>query len=128
MSKSVPIAHLRRNQDAAVRLPPPSLPKTYNELEPEVQDVFSLFLKIGVLERDETEAASDSDRFYAPRDVYAYAQQLNEDRPTLPCGHGGIRNPGDGVFTCTQDVCDAEFGQEEVQAYIDAAAAATDCD
>jgi hypothetical protein len=43
----------------------------------------------------------------------AVAQVRGRDAP-MPCGHAGIRNLGDGEYTCCYDACELTYERAEV--------------
>lgn len=50
-------------------------------------------------------------RYRTTRAAYRAAQRI--DPPTLtPCGHTGVRNLGDGVYTCSELDCSRRFDRE----------------
>lgn len=52
----------------------------------------------------------------APDDVLDRAQEYldDSDTPVPGCPHRGLRNLGDGVYTCCNDDCDNSCSREEV--------------
>ena len=54
--------------------------------------------------------------YRVPADVRERAQEIVERRDSpVGCGHSGIRNLGDGWYTCTSDNCDVRVRREEVE-------------
>lgn len=63
---------------------------------------------------------------HSGRDVYEYTltevavdlidhytvDDEEDDRIRGPCGHLGIKNLGDGWYSCSREECDAQFGRE----------------
>lgn len=51
------------------------------------------------------------------RRAYDRAETVAKDRDTLPCGHTGFTNLGDGDYGC--QVCDAVYDRETVEEVLD---------
>jgi hypothetical protein len=47
--------------------------------------------------------------------IRAYADDVIESRDSLPCGHGGFVNLGDGEFACSGEGCDARYERATVE-------------
>lgn len=50
---------------------------------------------------------------------YDAAREKWENAATMPCGHTGFSNLGDGEYTCSFDYCDERFDRETVKAAFD---------
>lgn len=51
---------------------------------------------------------------------YLHSRELNEKHPCVEEGHTGIRNLGDGEYTCTRDGCNERFDRETAKEIVDA--------
>lgn len=51
--------------------------------------------------------------------IEALVRDHLESMNTLPCDHSGIRNLGDGEYSCTVDACDAVYERETVEEVYD---------
>lgn len=50
--------------------------------------------------------------------VWDYVQEFREEATWTPCGHTGVRNLGDGDYTCTCDSCDETFDRDTAEQVI----------
>jgi len=75
-----------------------------------------ILLAVGYV-RNRTDALNPGqERIWEVEDVvHDYAAEVVDSlNSPCGCGHSGIRNLGDGVFTCSTDGCDVRVSREEV--------------
>jgi len=54
--------------------------------------------------------------YKVPQEIHRGATRIVDKRDVpMPCGHAGIRNLGDGEYSCSFDGCDRRFTREEVE-------------
>lgn len=100
---------LRANQAAAKALPEPGETWVTDDVADELAHrirkfVFSGAVRtVGYANRD-----TGAREYETTQEAYATAQRINP--PTAPCGHTGVRNLGDGIYSCCYDGCDETFG------------------
>ena len=113
-------AYLRSHPTAAHRLRRAPEPFSYPDLDVP-SDVFHSFIGRGIIKRDGTEAVTmDCGQTY-PRWTWTVADGVRTwidghvdppgECPEPDCEAAGIRNLGDGRYTCSRDECDSEFGR-----------------
>lgn len=115
-------ARLRHNPDAARALPAPE--DTYRMFEtPEVcHGAIRTFVIEGIVERVGTTDGTESGVcgiYRTPELVHEWIEDELRTQPTLPCGHGGFSNLGDGEYTCTEETCEARHDRATVAAVFD---------
>lgn len=113
----MPGAHtaLRARRDAAEALPHPRKEWIRSDMPPVLDAALQKFRNLGVVEVVASDRM-DSYRYNIYRTspaAYEYVDRLQE--PDSPCRHTGIRNLGDGQYTCSNDRCDARFGETVAQ-------------
>lgn len=104
---------LRANPDATTRLPSPAEEFRLADLPREVARVFKRFREHGVIDRV-GRTADGANTYRTDSGAYEVAREIREDRSTLPCGHGGMRNVRGGDYTCGNPDCDARYDRETV--------------
>ena len=110
---------LRVNKAAALRLPDPTDPRTQAALYERLStSEFYQFRSADILEK---RGRDDEDRrlWGVPPRVDRWIAE-NVDTTTTPCGCStGVRNLGDGEFTCTNDDCPETFDREAALEVLD---------
>lgn len=127
---------LRSHRDAAVGLPHPHRDpfQTYtrHDLPPETRELFKTLVSYGIIEsvrRFKVVKKSGDyniDRFFRlyrtrPDPTLIAELERIESSTTGGCPHSGIKNLGDGQYTCGQpdEVCSARFDRETAREVLD---------
>jgi len=106
---------LRARKSAARKLPHPDHEWQVSDVPDEISSHVYKFSQAGIVHqvRKESYAGSASTIWQTDRSAWEYVNDVVDSTTTAgPCDHPGIRNLGDGEFTCTTDECDATFGRE----------------
>ena len=109
---------LKSRQADAHQLPAPDAPEPFDELESRIgKSSVRKFIETGILV---AEAAPDADTrgqlYHIRPTVQRWLNAHLPDPDTTPCGnHTGVRNLGDGEFTCMDDACDCRLTREQAK-------------
>jgi len=106
---------LRARRSVARKLPHPEHKWEVSEVPDEIASHVYKFSQAGIVHcvRRKSVDGSTSTIWTTDKRAYEYVNNVISDPTTAgPCEHGGIRNLGDGEFTCTNDECDVRFGRE----------------
>lgn len=105
---------VRSHRAAAVRLPEPSREWECADVDDVLAEKVNLFSRRDIIKI----VKRDSVRGYVWRtrpEAYAQVERVRAEEKLTPCGHAGVRNLGDGEFTCTTDACEETFGREAAE-------------
>lgn len=110
---------LRCHRSASCELPPPDVEwVTDNDMAPDLHEVgddlanvVRRFVEHGIIQPVGYADPQSSRRIYVtnPKSFRWVEQNIRENTTWTPCGHTGVRNLGDGEFTCVRDHCDETF-------------------
>lgn len=105
---------LRSYQAAAVALPHPDETWEAREVDDELTRQLKRFNARGIIEIAER-SRPHRYKWQTKRSVWPVVQQFRDQGNWTPCGHKGIRNLGDGEFSCCNDNCEETFGRETAE-------------
>jgi len=106
---------LRARRSVARKLPHPDHEWQVSEVPDEIASHVYKFHGAGIVHCVEKRnvAGTASNVWQTDRRAWEYVNDVISETTTAgPCEHGGIRNLGDGEFTCTNDECDVRFGRD----------------
>lgn len=107
-------AVLEQNRGKAQELPHPEEQWTSAELGLSKGQIHS-FSQKGIIEKaGNVEGNTNANIWKTTVRAYEYAQTI-ERKSETPCGHSGVSNLGDGVFTCMEDSCDHTFDRDTAE-------------
>lgn len=110
---------LARRKDAARALPHPSDELLRDDFPPEVQTVFRLFVYAGIIEPTGSISTDDGREYLVYQTdpgAWAWARENVTDTGPWPrCPHFGIRNKGDGVYSCAEPSCDERYSRADLE-------------
>ena len=97
----------RANANEVIALPEPG--ETFEFEDWEKPQTIRKLRQLGVIQRVE------KGEYRVSRVAWDVANQVLEAAQTLPCGHSGFQNLGDGRYSCAFERCDSEFDRETVE-------------
>lgn len=106
---------LRARRDAADALPHPQEEWIRSDIPPVLDETLQKFRNLGIVEVVGS-GRMNCYRYNIYRTTTAaheYVEALGD--PGTPCSHTGVRNLGDGQYTCSNGRCDIRFGEEVAQ-------------
>lgn len=105
---------LRYYQDAASQLPEPGKEWERSEVGKALQKAMRKFSFHDIIYRQTW--GGDSAMWETDAKCYEYVQEdLEAGDQRLPCNHRGLRNLGNGQFTCMKDHCSQTFDRETAE-------------
>lgn len=107
-------AVLERNRGVAQELPHPEEQWTSAEMGLNNRQIHT-FSRKGIIEKAGDVSGNTNANLWktTPR-AYEYAKSI-ERKAAAPCGYSGVKNLGDGEFTCTEKTCDCRFDRETAE-------------
>lgn len=109
---------LRARQSVARKLPHPQHTWTLDDVPDEMGDHITKFAQAGIVSKVEERyyAGTKSAVWTTNAAAWEYINECIDAPKAGPCEHSGIRNLGDGEFTCTNDDCSKTFGRDVAKA------------
>lgn len=97
-------------QAAAAQLPHPSEEWQVSDVKDELEAQIRRFAARAIIHAVETDS-NGSNTWTTDEQVWGYVEDIRDAGNWTPCGHKGVRNLGDGEYTCCNDDCDETFGR-----------------
>lgn len=113
---------LRANRHIAHALPHPSETWTRQDVPSILAEALPKLQANHVIEVAEHHGAETRQvhTWRTKPEAYRYAQENIEPPTRTPCGHTGVRNLGEGVFTCRREDCDYRFDRDAAREVLEA--------
>lgn len=106
--------YIRGHLDALTELPPPEERWTYHDISDSIHTHLQKLRADGsVVVEGETDDGYKL--FSVDERAYQIIKECSQARETLPCGHTGVKNIGDGLLTCGFDGCSHKYTRDTMQ-------------
>lgn len=106
--------YIRSQTNALAKIPPPNEQWTYHNVSEVIQQRLQKLLSekiVVVIGKND-----DGHKLYRVNaKAYELIEKHSQEIQRLPCGHTGIKNIGDGLFTCGFDGCSRKYTRDTMQ-------------